>query len=335
MKSSLDSTLKARSADDNFHQGGRLSRFLHSLDRAKLSHWFFLSPFVILLGIFSIFPILFSIYLSFHSWNPVQGLNAMEFIGIENYTFALEDPWLWRSLKNTFIMAIASGLPQHLVALPLAYLLVQCHKWVRGFATSAFFFPYIISGVVVALIFFNMYSPRTGIINKGIASLVDLPLIGGMFTSIVAALPIAWLEDINFIQYSISFVVFWKFTGFNIVIYSTGLMTVPEELYEAAKIDGANIWHRFRHISLPHLRPFIIFAATLSVIGGLQLFEEPYILTKGTGGPSQSGLTIANYLMRVGWEWLEMGQASAIAWILFVVIGCFSIINFLLLRGKN
>ncbi|WP_412535400.1 carbohydrate ABC transporter permease [Pseudobacteriovorax antillogorgiicola] len=300
-----------------------------------MSHWLFLMPYILILGVFSIFPILFSIYLSFHSWNPVEGLGAMQFVGVENYSFALEDPWLWKSLKNTFIMATASGLPQHLVALPMAYLLVQCHKWVRSFAMSAFFFPYIISGVVVALVFFNMFSPRTGIINQGILALAEWPLLQTMLSPLVAAMPVDWLNDVDLVQVSVSFVVFWKYTGFNIVIYTTGLMTVPEELYEAAKIDGANFWHRFRHISLPHLKPFIIFGATLSVIGGLQLFEEPFILTEGKGGPSQAGLTIANYLMRVGWEWLEMGQASAIAWILFIVIGIFSAINFLLLRGRD
>lgn len=335
MKQLIDHSLKVQPVTDSSRKGSKFSRLLHSLDRAKLSHWFFLCPFIMISICFSIFPILFSIFLSFHSWNPLQGLSSMEYIGIENYTFALEDPWLWKSLKNTITMAIASGLPQHLVALPMAYLLVNSTKWVKSFASSAFFFPYIISGVVVALIFFNMFSPRTGIINKSIALLGELPYLGSFFSPLVASLPIDWLKDINLVQYSVSFVVFWKYTGFNIVIYSTGLMTVPEELYEAAKIDGANIWHRFRHISLPHLKPFIVFAATLTVIGGLQLFEEPYILTEGNGGPSQSALTMAYYLMRVGWEWLEMGQASAIAWILFIVIGCFTFLNFLLLRSKE
>ena len=117
MKSSLDSTLKVRSVADSTNRGSKLSQFFHRVDRAKMSHWFFLSPFVLLLITFGIFPILFSIYLSFHSWNPVYGLGAMKFVGIENYTFALEDPWLWKSLKNTFIMAVVSGLPQHLIGL--------------------------------------------------------------------------------------------------------------------------------------------------------------------------------------------------------------------------
>ena len=327
---------KHRSAEDKFTpQVPWYRKLFYLLDKKDWSHWFFLSPFLLVLFTFSLFPILFSIFLSFHSWNPVAGIQAMKFVGLENYQFAIEDPWLWKSLKNTFIMATLSGLPQHLVALPLSYLLVQCHKWVRGYAMSALFFPYIVSGVVVALVFFNMYSPRTGIINQGIQELASLPIIGAAFSGLTQHMPIDWLNDINLTQLSIAFVVFWKYTGFNIVIYTTGLMTVPEELYEAAKIDGANLWHRFRYISLPHLKPFIIFGATLSVIGGLQLFEEPYILTEGKGGPSQSGMTIAHYLMRVGWEWLEMGQASAIAWLLFLIIGTLSVINFFLLKGKE
>jgi multiple sugar transport system permease protein len=312
-----------------------MKAFFDGLDRKNISHWLFLGPYVILFLVFGIFPILFSIYLSFHAWNPVQGLEAMEFVGLENYQFALEDPWLWRSLKNTFFMAVLSGLPQHLVAIPLAYILVRANRWVRNFASSAYFFPYVTSSVVIALIFFNMYSPRSGIINQMIVGLSEWPLVGAIFEPLAAAMPINWLEDIDLIQYSISFVVFWKFTGFNIVIYTTGLMTVPEELYEAARIDGAGPWRRFWHISLPHLRPFILLGATLSVIGGLQLFEEPYILTRGEGGPSQAGLTIANYLMRVGWEWLQMGQASAIAWMLFAIIGVASILNYFLLNKRG
>lgn len=180
-----------------------------------------------------------------------------------------------------------------------------------------------------------MYSPNSGIINQTLAILADLPVIGFLFGWVPGVLPLRWLEDIGLIQPAISFVVFWKFTGFNIVIYSTGLMTVPKDLYEAARIDGAGAWTRFRYISLPMLRPFIFFSVTLTLIGSLQLFEEPFVLTRGLGGPSQSGLTISMYLMRIGWEWFEMGAASALSWLLFTLICTLTAIKFLLFGRKG
>jgi multiple sugar transport system permease protein len=112
-------------------------------------------------------------------------------------------------------------------------------------------------------------------------------------------------------------------------------MTIPKDLYEAARIDGAGAFKRFWHISLPLLRPFIFFAVTLTLIGQLQLFEEPYVLTRGLGGPSQSGLTITAYLMRIGWEWYEMGTASALAWLLFLLISVLTALQFVFFGKKG
>ncbi|MEX2365867.1 MAG: sugar ABC transporter permease, partial [Pseudohongiellaceae bacterium] len=131
-------------------------------------------------------------------------------------------------------------------------------------------------------------------------------------------------QENSLIRYSVSFVVFWKYVGFNIVIYTAGLATISEELYEAAIIDGASSWQRFTRIALPLLRPFIFFAVTLTIIGNMNLFDEPYVLTRGLQQASTNGMTISNYLYRVAWEWLDMGSAAAISWILFMVIGLFT-----------
>lgn len=291
-----------------------------------LAPYGFLSPFLILFSVFGIFPLLFSIFLSFNVWNPVEGLSAMEFVGIENYEVALTDPWLWRSLKNTFWLAISSGLAQHLVAIPVAYILVSLGNRLRHWLTSAYFLPFITSTVAASLIFFNMYSPNAGIINQTLIYLADTKLLGWAFAWVNEYQPIRWLDDATLIKPSIAIMVFWKYTGFNIVLYTTGLMTIPKDILEAAKMDGANAFHRFWHVSLPMIRPFIFFAVTMTIIGNLQLFEEPFVLTRATGGTGQAGLTISMYLYKVGWEWLEMGTASAISWLLFLLIaGCTSI----------
>ncbi|WP_432460341.1 MULTISPECIES: carbohydrate ABC transporter permease [unclassified Agarivorans] len=307
---------------------GTLRHWFEQGGRERLAPYLFLAPYLVLFLVFGLFPLLFSMFLSFHQWNPVAGLDSMKFNGLENYVLALDDPWLWRSLKNTFWLALTSGFAQHLVAIPVACILVSLGSRARHLLTSAFFLPFITSTVAVSLIFFNMYSPNSGIINKALLALAQSDMFSWAFGWIEQYMPIRWLEEKATLKPAIAFVVFWKYTGFNIVLYTTGLMTIPKDLYEAARIDGANATQQFWYISLPMLRPFIFFATTLTIIGNLQLFEEPFILTRGTGGVGQSGQTIAMYLYRVGWEWLEMGTASAISWLLFLLIGGFTLVHF-------
>jgi multiple sugar transport system permease protein len=301
----------------------------------KAAPYLFLAPYFVLFAIFGLFPLLFSIYLSFHQWNPVEGLGAMKFVGIENFRMALTDPWMWTALKNTIVMGLLAGIAQHLVAIPAACFLVSLGTRLRHWLTSAYFLPYITSSIAVSLIFFHMYSPTSGIINQTLLALSQSSLFGWLFAWVPAVMPLRWLEDVDLIKPAVSFVIFWKFTGFNVVLYTTGLMTVPKDLYEAARIDGAGPFRRFWSISLPMLRPFIFFAVTLTLIGQLQLFEEPYVLTRGQGGPSQSALTITAYLMRIGWEWYDMGTASALAWLLFLLIVTLTGLKFLVFGKKG
>ena len=296
--------------------------------QAVYAPYLFLAPFFILFLTFSLFPLLFSIYLSFQEWNPVAGLGTMEFVGLENYGLALTDPWFWKALGNTFWLAFVSGIPQHLIALPIAFLLVTVLNRLRQVFSAALFTPFVTSTVAVSLIFFSMYSPNAGVINQTLVYLSEAWWSGWAFGWVADAMPIRWLRDTALVKPAVAFVVVWKYTGFNVVIYTTGLMTISNDLYEAATIDGATLWQRFRHISLPLLKPFIFFAVTLTLIGNLQLFEEPFILTQGTGGTSNAALTVPFYLYKVGWEWLEMGPASAISWLLFLVIGAFTAVHF-------
>jgi multiple sugar transport system permease protein len=268
------------------------------------------------------------IFLSFHLWNPVEGLGSMEFVGLDNYVLGLTDPTLWQTMWNTLVMAIYSGIPQHLVALPLAYFLVMMGPKVRHWLTTAYFLPYITSTVAVSMIFYIMYSKDSGIINQVLLILADAPATAWLFGGLKESLPVGWVQENGLIRYSVSFVVWWKYVGFNTVIYTAGLATISQDLYEAAKIDGANTWQRFRHVSLPLLQPFIFFGVTLTIIGNMNLFDEPYVLTVGGQFAQTAGKTISNYLYQIAWEWLDMGSAAAISWILFVVIGIFTAIYF-------
>lgn len=292
--------------------------------------WLFISPYIILFLTFTLFPLGFSIFLSFQEWNPVAGLAGMKFVGFHNYLLALTDPWLWKSLYNTVWLAVASGVPQHLIAIPVAYLLVSAVRGgLRHVYTATMFIPFITSTVAVALIFYTIYSHNTGILNQSLMGLANVPIIGALFAWVPDAMPIRWLSSSILIKPAIAFVVVWKYTGFNIVIYSAGFLTVPKDLYDAAKVDGCTAWQQFWHVALPMIRPFVFFALTLTIIGNLQLFEEPFILTAGdSGGVAQSGLTASYYLYLVGWEWLEMGAAAAISWILFLFIAIATSVHF-------
>jgi ABC-type sugar transport system permease subunit len=203
----------------------------------------FISPFLLLFAVFGVFPLLFSLHLAFQSWEPTSGLDAMEFVGWDNFAFALQDEWFWKSLKNTLWLAGAFGIDH-----------------------------------------------------------VD------------------WLGRAENIKPAIAFVVFWRYLGFNVVLYLAALQTIPRDLYEAATMDGAGRWQQFWHITLPNLKPMIFFGVTLSVIGGLQLFEEPFILTGGRGGAEQSGMTSAVYLYRMAFDFNDFGGASAMSWLLFAVV---------------
>ncbi|GAB1621082.1 sugar ABC transporter permease [Agarivorans albus] len=320
-------------------EGDKKAKSARKRSFAKLGQVFapygFLMPFIILFLVFQVFGFAFSLYLSFHQWNPVAGLDSMRFVGIENYTFSLEDEDFYRSLYNTIWLGLASGISQHLVAIPMAYLLVNLGSKFRHFMTSAFFLPFITSTVAVSLIFVNMYSANVGIINKALVALANAPGLGYIFGWLNDLMPLRWLEDRLLIKPAIAFLQFWKYTGFHLVIYISGILTISKEVEEAALLDGANFRQRFWYIALPHLRPFIFFGVTLTIIGSLQMFEEPFILTNGTGGIGNSGLTISMFLYKVAWEWLDMGWASAMSWLLFLIIAAVTAVQFLFFGRKG
>ena len=276
----------------------------------------FLGPFLALFAVFGVFPLAFSLYLAFQSWEPTSGLGAMEFVGLGNYAFALQDEWFWKSLKNTAWLALASGVPQHLVAIPLACFIHASFKQLRNGVVGAYFVPYITSTVAIAILFSSLFSTDYGLINVAIGMLGQVPGLGWL----MPANPVDWLNEPGNIKPAIAMIVFWRYVGFNVVLYLAALQTIPADIYEAATMDGAGRLQQFFHITLPSLKPMIFFGVTLSVIGGLQLFEEPFILTGGRGGTDQSGMTTAIYLYRMAFDFNDFGAASAMSWLLFILV---------------
>jgi multiple sugar transport system permease protein len=284
--------------------------------QSKFAPYFFLSPFFILFGFFGLFPLLFALFLAFQSWDPIQGIDSMRYVGIGNFTFTLGDPWFWKSLGNTLWLALVSGIPQHLVAVPLACFIYQRFKRLRNTITGIYFLPYITSTVAIAIMFSALLSTDYGALNVLLRYLSEIPFLSYLFP----AANIDWLGRPENIKPAIALVVFWRFVGFNTVLYLAALQTIPAELYEAAMMDGASPRQQFWKITLPSLKPVMFFSVTLSVIGGLQLFEEPFILTGGKGGPDQAGMTTAMYMYKTAFEFNDFGVASAISWLLFAVV---------------
>ncbi len=282
----------------------------------RLAPYLLLSPFVVLFLVFGLFPLGFSLYLAFQSWQPASGLASMHFVGLHNFAFALHDPWFWKSLGNTLWLALVAGVPQHLVAIPLAVFLQSTSRRLRDWLSAAYFMPYVTSTVAIAVLFSALFSAHHGLLDQALGALARLPLLG-------AWLPrhaVDWLGRPDTIKPAIAILVFWRYVGFNTMLYLAALQSIPRELHEAAEMDGAGRWSRFWHVTLPGLRPMMYFAVTLSVIGGLQLFDEAFILTGGHGGADQAGLTAALYFYREAFNFDDFGGASAMSWLLFLVV---------------
>jgi len=290
-----------------------------------------ISPFLVLFGVFGVFPLLFSLYLAFQSWEPTAGMGAMRYVGLENFAFSLDDEWFWKSLKNTGWLAVASGVPQHLVAIPLAVFIHTSFKHLRNGVVGAYFLPYITSTVAIAIMFSSLFSTDFGLINVGLGALSQVPGLGWL----VPAQPIDWLGQPENIKPAIAIIVWWRFVGFNVVLYLAALQTIPKDIYEAATMDGAGRLQQFFYITLPSLRPMIFFGVTLSVIGGLQIFEEPFILTGGRGGSDQAGMTTAIYLYRMAFDFNDFGAASAMSWLLFILVALLTWLTNLAFRPRK
>ncbi len=296
-----------------------------------LTPYVLLGPFVALFLIFGMFPLIFSLYLAFQSWEPTSGLDAMVFVGPDNFAFALQDEWFWKSLRNTGWLALASGVPQHLVAIPLAYFIHSSFKRLRDGVVGAYFMPYITSSVAIAILFSSLFSTDYGLINVGLQALRELPGLGWL----MPASAVDWLNNPANIKPAVAMIVFWRYVGFNLVLYLAALQTISPDIYEAATMDGAGRLQKFWYIALPSLRPMIFFGVTLSVIGGLQLFEEPFILTGGRGGADQAGMTTAIYLYRVAFDFNDFGAASAMSWLLFIVVALLTWLTNLAFRQRG
>ncbi|WP_274363160.1 carbohydrate ABC transporter permease [Paenibacillus thermotolerans] len=277
-----------------------------------------ISPFYILFAVFGIFPIGFSLYLAFHRWD---GIGEMTFNGINNFRYMFTDGEFWQAVGNTFVIWIYSTIPMLFFALIIAFLLHAPFVRFRTLFRVGYFLPNVTSIVAVAIIFGALFANEFGFLNY------LLKLFG---LSAVQWLNVPWG-----IQIAISTMVIWRWTGYNAIIYLAGLQSIPQVLYEAAKIDGASVMQSFFRITIPLLRPVILFTVITSTIGGMQLFTEPQVLVGNDGGTGSSGMTIVLYLYRESFIKNYFGYGAAVGWGMFIIIALFSILNWKLLQRKD
>ncbi|GAB3835152.1 carbohydrate ABC transporter permease [Kribbella italica] len=278
------------------------------------------SPFFVLFAVFGAFPVFFSIWLSFHSWD---GIGQMTWVGLEQYSYLLTDPTFWKSITNTLIIWVLSTVPMLLLALVIANSLHNATRF-RSFYRIAYFIPNITSVVAVTMVFGSVFSNNFGLLNA--------------FLTSIGLDKIEWLSQPWGIKIAIATIVAWRWTGYNAIIFLAGLQAISSDIYEAAKVDGASSRQQFWQITVPLLRPVILFTAVTSTIGGLQIFTESQVLfgaSGSIGGPGDGGLTIVSYLYDNAFGSNQFGYGAAIGWALFILIVLFSIINWRLIGGRD
>lgn len=268
----------------------------------------FLLPSLIGLLLFTVLPVLAALWLSFVDWNLIR---APRFVGIANYVELMRDPVFRQAFRNTLYFLVTIVPLQLIFGLLIATALNQGIRGIKWYRLI-YFMPVVTNIVAAALVFQWMFNRDFGLISAWIWRFADwtgLPIT-----------PPDWLNSTFWARPAVVILTVWKNVGFTIVIYLAGLQAVPQDLYDAANVDGANAWQRFRNITLPLVSPTTFFLLVIQLIGAFQLFSEPYVLSRGQGGPAGSTLTMVFYIYQNAFSFGRMGKAAAIAWVLFIFI---------------
>jgi cellobiose transport system permease protein len=273
----------------------------------------YISPFFLLFALVGLFPLAYTAFVSVHDWNLIGGKG--DFVGLDNYQRVLQQPLFWKGLRNTFSIFLLSSVPQVLIGLFLAAIL-DANLRAKTFWRMGVLLPYVVMPVAVGMIFNKIFADQSGMANALLAK--------------VGLGPIAWHADVLASHVAIATMVDFRWTGYTTLILLAGMQAIPNDLYEAAVVDGAGRWRSFRSITVPSLKPTIIFVVITSTIGGLQIFDEPRVFNQtGNGGSDRQWMTVTMYLYELGWgAQKSFGRASAVAWILFIIILIIGAINF-------
>jgi len=268
--------------------------------------WTFTLPALLLIAVFFVLPLIAALALSFTDFDlyALADPTNLRVVGLHNYSTLLTTPMFWRALGNTAIFVVL-GVPLSLAASLSAALLIESRLTrFRGLFRTALFAPVVTTLVAVALIWRYLLHTRYGLLNYLLTHL-GLPAID-------------WLGDPHWSMPAIVLLAVWKNFGYNMIILIAALQSIPEDLHEAARLDGAGAWARLRHITLPLIAPTLALVGVLTVSGYFQLFAEPYVMTQG--GPLQSTVSVLYFMFEQGFKWWNLGFASAVAFLLFALI---------------
>jgi cellobiose transport system permease protein len=285
---------------------------------AKGSPYLFIAPFFAVFAAFGLFPLIYTAWVSLHDW----GLGGPgEFIGFDNYTTLFADPDFWNAVVNTVGMLVLATVPQLMIALVLAGLLNQRLRGLT-FLRMGVLLPIVTSVAAVGIVFSQIFDRDAGMVN-GLLGLVNVDAVD-------------WRADRWSSWTAIAAMVNWRWTGYNALIYLAAMQAVPRELYEAATVDGASRARQFRSITVPMIRPSILFTVIVSTIAGMQLFTEPLIFGQGTfaisGGSLRQFQTLSMYMFEKAFRDFDYGYGSAVAWMIFMLIMLFALVNLLITR---
>lgn len=277
----------------------------------------FVSPFFILFAVFALYPIFYSLYLSFHDW---RGVGAMRPVGFANYTRLFGDRIFWGSMLNAVLLFFIYVPIMTFLAIVIATVLHGSYVRLQGLWRAIVFMPHLTSMVAAGFTFRLILDTRSGFANQALAWM--------------GVSPVPWLDDIWWARVSVGLLMIWAWLGYNTIIMLAGLQTIPVEVNEAASVDGANRVQVFFRITVPLLKPVILFAVTLSIIGTFQLFTEPYILTGG--GPIRATETPVMQIFSSTFANLRFGYAAAMSYVYFMTIIVLAIVQFrLVTRGDR
>ena len=291
------------------------------MNRRERTAWSFVSPALLAIGFFFAVPTIAALFLSLTDFDiyALADIRNLRFVGIDNYVALVERPLFWKAMGNTMWFVVL-GVPLTVATSLAAALFLNSRtlRW-KPLWRLAFFAPFVTTLVATAVVWRYLLHTRYGLINYGLGE--------------VGIAPVDWLGDPRAALPAILIFVVWKTFGYNMIIFLAALQTTSQDLYEAARIDGAGPWARFRHVTLPAIGPTVLLVSILSVAGFFQLFAEPYVMT--LGGPAQSTVTVLYFLFEEGFKWWNLGTASAVAVILFILIFIVTMVQLWVARRRE
>jgi len=281
----------------------------------------FLGPSLLILTVFFFIPVLASFLMSFTDFDiySLGNLSFLRIVYLDNYYKLFNDPLFWQALLNTFYFVLIGGPLSVLVSLLTAILLNSKYIKMKSLFRLFYFLPVVTTLIAVSIVWRYIYHPRFGLLNY--------------FLSFVGIDAIDWLGDPFYAMPAIIIMAVWKNFGYNMIIFLAGLQSIPEDLYEAAEIEGAGALKQFQHITIPMLAPTTLFISLTTMIGYFQLFAEPYIMTQG--GPLNSTLSIVLYMYQVGFRWWNIGYSTAISFSLFLIILIGTLLQFKFSKSRD